>query len=198
MTLDPFGDEDSGVVFRDVVTMALIGIVALVVILLLHINPPLKEAQADVTPPGNLIVEITWPNELDADVDLWVQAPGDVPVGYSNQGGRVFNLLRDDLGHLNDPSEVNLETAYSRGTPRGEYTVNVHLYRNRVAVFPVEVQVTARVKRDASANTETLVTRRIKLDHTGSEVTAFRFRLTQEGRLVPGSITMLPRPLRSA
>jgi xanthosine utilization system XapX-like protein len=26
-----------------------------------------------------------------------VQAPGDVPVGYSNKSGGVFNLLRDDL-----------------------------------------------------------------------------------------------------
>jgi len=33
-----------------------------------------------------------------AHVDLWVQAPGDVPVGYSNKSGGVLNLLRDDLG----------------------------------------------------------------------------------------------------
>ena len=30
--------------------------------------------------------------KLDADVDLWVQAPNDTPVGYSNKGGDFFNL----------------------------------------------------------------------------------------------------------
>ena len=79
------------------------------------------------------MVEANWPPELDSDVDLWVQAPGDVPVGYSNKGGAVFNLLRDDLGQQLDLSGLNYETAYSRGIVPGEYTVNLHLYRNRAA-----------------------------------------------------------------
>ena len=44
--------------------------------------------------PGNVVVEIHWPDDLPVDVDLWVQAPRDVPVGYWNQGSRFFNLLR--------------------------------------------------------------------------------------------------------
>lgn len=197
MLHDPAGDEDSAVIFRDVITLALVGIVALVIILLLHINPRV-EAHADAVPPGNVIVEATWPSELDVDVDLWVRAPGDVPVGYSNKGGRVFNLLRDDLGQVNDPTAVNMETSYSRGIPPGEYTVNVHLYRNRTATLPVEVQVVVRVKRSQTADMVNLIARPVKLMHVGDEITAFRFSLKADGSLEAGSINTLPRHLRSA
>jgi hypothetical protein len=198
MGFEQFNDDDSGIIFRDVVTLALVGIVALVVILLAHINPPGKNADNDVTPPGNVIIEITWDKDLDTDIDLWVQAPGDVPVGYSNKGGQVFNLLRDDLGHTNDPSDVNLETAYTRGIPAGEYTINVHFYRQKSVTTPVAVNVVARVKADNNSSIRNLVSRTVTLDHQGREFTAFRFRLTPEGKLVEDSINTIQRPLRSA
>ena len=80
---DPFDDDAAGTVFRDVVMLALVGFVAIV--LLPHLNPPGAKTADNMSPPGNVIVEIRWPDEIDADVDLWVQAPGDIPVGYSNK-----------------------------------------------------------------------------------------------------------------
>jgi hypothetical protein len=109
----------------------------------------------------------------------------------------VFNLLRDDLGHTNDPSDVNLETAYTRGIPAGEYTVNVHFYRQKSVNAPVTVNVVARVKADSNGSIRNLVSRAVTLDHQGRELTAFRFRLTPQGKLVEDSITTLQRPLRS-
>ena len=126
--------NDDSTVFRDVIMLALLGFVTIVILLLPHINPP-TVAEATTDPPGNVLVEVRWPDEFDSDVDLWVQAPGDLPVGYSNTGGDVFNLLRDDLGHSKDVTNVNYEVAYSRGTPAGEYTVNLHLYRNNAGPF---------------------------------------------------------------
>jgi hypothetical protein len=119
--LDQFDDEDvNGTVFRDVITLALCGFVAVVILLLPHLNPK-QEAQAAVASavPGNVMVEARWADELDTDVDLWVQAPGDVPVGYSNKSGVIFNLLRDDLGRNADPTQLNYEVSYSRGVPPG-------------------------------------------------------------------------------
>ncbi len=98
--IDPASDDD-GTVFRDVIMLALLGFVTIVILLLPHINPPTKD-KITALPPGNIVVEVRWPDKIDADVDLWVQAPGDRPVGYSNRGGQVFNLLRDDLGHSGD------------------------------------------------------------------------------------------------
>ena len=129
--LDPFDnhDEAGGTLFRDVLSLALMGFLAVIVLLLPYINPRGTQAEATKPPPGNVIVEITWASELNADVDLWIQAPNDVPVGYSNKGAVFFNLLRDDLGQYMDPTMINHEVAYTRGIIPGEYVVNIHAYR---------------------------------------------------------------------
>src|SRR5918994_2626854 len=148
------GDDGSSTVFRDVIMLALVGFVALVIIMLPHIQPPGAETTGEITAPGNVIVEIRWPDEIDADVDLWVQAPGDIPVGYSNKGGAVFNLLRDDLGKRVDVTGLNYETSYSRGIQSGEYTVNLHLYRNPSKAYPIPVTVVTSVKQDTQDRAE--------------------------------------------
>jgi hypothetical protein len=199
--LSPEGEDDVGTVFRDTIMLALAGFVSLVVLMLPHLNPPRREAAAGgAEPPGNVIVEARWPDGDDADVDLWVEAPGDRPVGYSNRGGRFFNLLRDDLGHRADPTEVNHEVAYSRGVPAGGYAVNVHLYRDRRPgkAGPVAVTVVASVKRAAGEAARPVLTARVELAREGEERTALRFRLDEAGGLVPGSAHALQRPLRSA
>ena len=143
------------------------------------------------------MIEINWPSEIDADVDLWVEAPGDRPVGYSNKGGRVFNLLRDDLGQFRDLTDVNYEVAYSRGVVEGEYTINLHLYRNKSAILPVPVTMVASVKRTNGANLKRLTSAKIELGYTGEEVTAIRFALNKAGEIVPGSMHKLFKPLRT-
>jgi hypothetical protein len=197
--LDLFDDGDDGgsTVFRDVIMLALVGFVALVIIMLPHVQPPGAETTGEVTAPGNVIVEVRWPDEVDADVDLWVQAPGDLPVGYSNKGGAVFNLLRDDLGKRADVTGLNYETSYSRGIPPGEYTVNLHLYRNPSQTYPVQVTVVTSVKRDTAERAEQLLASKVLLLHDGDETTVYRFRLTEEGDLVAGSVHSLFRELRS-
>src|SRR2546421_487736 len=73
---------------------------------LAHVAKTDEEQSKGQTPPGNVIVEMFWDKAIDADVDLWVQAPGDVPVGYSNKSGVIFNLVRDDLGKGSDPNSM--------------------------------------------------------------------------------------------
>ena len=196
--LDFFGDDDSGTVFRDTIMLALAGFVSVVILLLPFINPQAKQAADDAKAPGNVIVEIQWLDSLDADVDLWVQAPGDVPVGYSNKGGRVFNLLRDDLGKMSDISDLNYEVSYSRGIPPGEYTVDVHMYRGQGIAYPVAVKVVVSTKPTPTAGTVPILATTVQLKREGQELTALRFRLDGHGQLVPGSVTNLYRALRSA
>lgn len=197
MQLEPLDDDEGAVVFRDVIMLALAGFVAMVILMLPHLNPRGQAAEDTIQPPGNVIVEANWPNELDTDVDLWVEAPGDVPVGYSNKGGAVFNLLRDDLGHRADASGVNSEVSYSRGIPAGEYTVNLHLYRNSSGALPIPVTVVTSVKRTPQDGTQQLLARTLELPREGEEITVYRFRLTEKGELVPGSVHDLQRPLRT-
>jgi len=192
---DLFDDESGATVFRDVIMLALAGFVMLVLLLLPHLNPRAKTEEA-ARNPGNVIIEARWPDEINADVDLWVQAPGDVPVGYSNAGGAVFNLLRDDLGHMSDLTGLNYEFSYSRGVPAGEYAVNVHLYRNHDRrVIPVTVVVS--VKGGVNDSAKQILTTKLELSHEGEERTVFRFNLDERGKLVHGSVHDLPKPLRS-
>ncbi|MFQ5936559.1 MAG: hypothetical protein ACE5LB_09135 [Acidiferrobacterales bacterium] len=194
--VDLYDDESGATVFRDVIMLALAGFVMLVLLLLPHLNPRATAEEATRS-PGNVIVEIRWPDDLDADVDLWVLAPGDVPVGYSNKGGAIFNLLRDDLGHTADLTGLNYEFSYSRGMPSGEYTVNVHLYRNTAGIYPIPVTLVASVKSSVEASARQIVSTKLGLTREGEELTAFRFKLDSKGQLVQGSVNNLPRPLRA-
>lgn len=195
--LDHFeADQGTDTVFRDVIFLALAGFVAVVLLLLPHLHPP-KEAEAAIRSPGNVIVEIRWPDEVDADVDLWVQAPGDTPVGYSNKGGMFFNLLRDDLGRRGDTTDLNYEISYSRGVPEGEYTVNVHLYRNTGGYVSIPVTISVSVKPNTNESAHRLLATKLLLEYEGEERTAFRFSLDDKGKLLRDSVHDLPKPLRS-
>ena len=187
-------DEDAwGTVFRDVITLALLGFVAMVIMLLPHITQRKQETEEHKA-PGNVIVEIHWPPTMPVDVDLWVQAPNEAPVGFWNQGGQTFNLLRDDLGTEGDATDENYEISYSRGIPPGEYIVNVHMYGRPPKNAPVPVKVVVTVKKPFEDARQILATD-VTLTRQNQEETAFRFRLTGEGNLVPGSVSTLRRPL---
>jgi hypothetical protein len=197
---DLFGEEnnDGDIVFRDIITLALCGFVSMVVMILPHLNPSAKADAIDsVASPGNVIVEIRWPDGHDADVDLWVQAPGDIPVGYSNKGGAIFNLLRDDLGRVGDPTNQNYEISFSRGLPPGEYTANVHLYRNPSGQ-PVDVTMAVSVKANVQSSARPLLSTKLTLRREGEELTGFRFVLNEDGKLQAGSVHNLYKPLRAA
>ncbi len=183
------GENNSGTVFRDTIMLALAGFVSLVVLLMPFINPPAESDSTKSTPPGNIIVEVFWPEDRDVDVDLWVQAPDDIPVGYSNRGGLYFNLLRDDLGVYKDPTPINYEVAYSRGINPGEHIVNLHLYREDLSSFkPFEAKVViTSVHPDTKVRSQILESNTI-LDEIGKEVTVFRFDLDENGNLDKESI----------
>lgn len=156
-----------------------------------------QEEVTGATPPGSLIVDIHWDDKTDADVDLWVQAPGDVPVGYSNKSGIIFNLLRDDLGHSRDPVSMNYEVAYGRGLWPGEYTVNAHLYRAQDGHFPIPATAKVAV-RGPDGEVNNLLRSDMQLDYVGQEATIFRFQLDDKGHLLPGTLNRIHKDLRSA
>jgi hypothetical protein len=191
-------DDDTGTVFRDVVTLALAGFVAIVILLLPWINPPGKDAAAEVDLQGDVMVEATWEGGLDIDVDQWVEAPRLRPVGYSNKSGEACNLLRDDLGRDVDPSPANHEVTICRGIrTNGEYVVNLHLYRNRLDLplpLPVEVRVTVR---PPGGEPTALLRATVELDRAGRELTVARFRLDDQGAIVQGSLHDLYKRLRT-
>jgi hypothetical protein len=192
-------DEETLTVWLDTALLMLGGFVLMTILMMTVMNPPAKSSETEgVQAPGNVIVEIQWPDKLDADVDLWVRGPGDVPVGYSNKSGRLFNLLRDDLGKAQDMTDLNYEIAYSRGMPPGEYVVNVHMYRGVGVTYPIPVKVDVTASRDAAKSATPLLTTNVELRKPNQEITAFRFRLGADGQLVQGSVNSLFKGLRVA
>jgi hypothetical protein len=104
---------------------------------------------------------------LDADVDLWVQAPGEVPVGYFNKSGQIFNLLRE--GRKHEFTDYNYEIAYTRGAPGGEYVVNLHKYRGRSVSYPVGVTIVASMKGDPKGAAKQLIATTVQLRKEGQK-----------------------------
>jgi hypothetical protein len=92
--------------FRDMLFLLVFIYLVIGAVALAHVHKKQEEVSG-ASPPGSVIIDLHWDDKVDADVDLWVQAPGDVPVGYSNKAGMIFNLLRDDLGHSGDPVSMN-------------------------------------------------------------------------------------------
>lgn len=181
----------------DLMMLLFLSMGCILYLLLPYINIPQKrEMTEEAPPPENAVkVEVYWPDHLDSDVDLWVQAPWDVPVGYSNLVGRVFNLLRDDLGHESDLSKVNREDAETRGIPDGEYTINAHLYNLDGATLPVPVRVVVYSKKDKTTPYKQLFAVSGELLFAGQELTMARFKM-QDGEFVPDSFNSIPRRIR--
>ena len=189
--------DENDVVFRDVILLALTGFISMVILLIPFVNLPTEE-ESSSTPPGNVIVELFWDNKRDVDIDLWVQAPDDIPVGYSNKGGLFFNLLRDDLGIYKDNSPVNYEVSYSRGISDGVYIANVHLYREDKAPFkPIVAELLVSVVDPDSNKRKQILRTSKKLEEIGKEITVFQFELDKKGKLNKNSINNKYVMLRS-
>lgn len=189
-------DDAGGTVFRDVLMLALIGFVAMVIMMLPHLARKEQNTEEQKS-PGNVVIEMHWPNNLDVDVDLWVQAPNDIPVGFFNQGSRFFNLLRDDLGNEGDITGKNYEVTYSRGIPAGEYVVNVHMYGPLPGGVTVPVTVVVSVKQKYDS-LRPIVKTKLDLVRRNQEETAARFRLNGDGDLIEGSVNKIRRRLVTA
>ena len=189
--------NENDVVFRDVILLALTGFISMVILLIPFVNPPTEE-ESSSTPPGNVIVELFWDDKRDVDIDLWVQAPDDIPVGYSNKGGIFFNLLRDDLGIYKDNSPVNYEVSYSRGISDGVYIANVHLYREDKTPFkPIIAELLVSVVDPDSNKRKQILKTSKKLEEIGKEITVFQFELDKKGKLNKNSINNKYVMLRS-
>lgn len=184
--------RSSGTLYRDAVTLMLIGFIAMVIWMLPYINPPVDADKME--PPGSIIATIVWP-EGNSDVDLWVDGPAEPkPVGYSNKGGLLWNLLRDDLGRTPDATPLNFEHAFTRGIVPGEYRINAHCYRCPEA--PIEVSLEVSIKSSADSKMKTIGTSTIMLNTNHEEKTGLAFTINESDEVVPESLNTVYSPLR--
>lgn len=195
------GEQAVNTLFRDILMAALGAIAVCLVIIVFHINPPKSEDAENERARGNVRVEVIWDQHTNVDIDTWVQAPGDTPVGYSNLNGRVFNLVRDDLGTYADLTEMNYEVAFSRGIPAGEWTINLHWFSNAQGAVEVPVKVLITMKKDdgevSKSAPVTIMSKHIILKRVGQEVTVIRFITDDDHNVDTSSFTTDFRAIRA-
>ena len=192
--LKAIDDDQSNTVFRDVTLLALSGFVAIVLLLLPWLN--LKTKQEIIKEPvGSVIIELFWPDDIDADLDLWVKGPNDGPVGYSKPSGIVFNLLRDDRGLTGDYTPLNYEISFTRGITPGEYQANIHLFKHDAKKSKVQATVSASLVTPDRDYRKQILEKKIYLSKEGKEKTVLRFKLDNNFKLVSGSVNSLRKSL---
>ena len=192
--LNAIDDDQSNTVFRDVTLLALSGFVAIVLLLLPWLN--LKTKQELIKEPvGSVIIELFWPKDIDADLDLWVKGPNDGPVGYSKPSGVIFNLLRDDRGMTGDYTPLNYEISFTRGISPGEYQANVHLFKHDSNRSKIQATVSASLVTPDREYRKQILEKSIYLIKEGKEKTVLRFKLDNNFKLVPGSVNSLRKSL---
>ena len=170
-------------------------------ILMLFINDPQDRDQDDtVEPIGSMMVEMFWPDDVHVDMDLWVQAPDDSPVGFSRKTGIQFDLLRDDLGRNNDMAGRNYEIMIGKDIVPGKYYVNVDWYptgaSNRregygpgigtVHTEPIEVRVVVSLTIKGQIAKQ-IIARTYTVKHL-QEINMFNFEITEEYDINPDSV----------
>ena len=192
------GGGPPGTVMRDVtLAIASVFLVLFLILLLSQLVKKTSESKTElnIKMPGNLMIWIRWPDIVDVDVDLWAGAPGEAAVGYSNPRGVTFSLLRDDLGAMGDRARFNYEVMFARDTPDGDYSINVHLFRNasHLTEIPVETDVLLVY---GEAMLPIFKKRTVILKFVGQEITVAAF--TFSGGKLSGTIRDDFVPLRAA
>lgn len=194
--LEHIDEEFNSIAYRDILMNTILGLVCIVVAVFITMSIQKKVEDASAEPPGNMSVSIVWPVG-NIDVDLWVLGPGETSaVGYSNKGGVLFNLLRDDLGDVPDLSGINYENAFTRGIEPGDYVINVHCFRCPSLPVEVSVEVTLN-KGNGKDGVKNLVTTKVSLTSYGQEKTAIRFKLDADFEIVPDSMNSVFQAIRS-
>lgn len=183
-----FDDDGVSTAFKDTYLNMMAAFFILALVFLAGVNVPGSEKVKESDPPGNVMIEIYWPEELNTDVDLWVKGPEGPPIGYSNKGGVHYNYLRDDLGRTVKEDLINYELSASRGLPKGPHCANVHLYSNTSGILPVHVTATVKISKgegeDIKGGGIPVLITEVDLPSVGKEKNLFCFALDEKGDII--------------
>jgi len=187
----------NNIAFLDVIFNLFLGFVVLFILALIHINPPVK--QENIKKKAEVLIILEWPKNSSHDVDLWIKDPHDEVVWWEEQEIPGVFLARDDLGQINDTIYMpdgtkkfillNQEVLSIRTLVPGEYVVNIHMYNKRTSSeTEKEVPITTELIK---VNPYKILDKRNQiLKFTNDEITAFRFTVTEDGKI--GNISYIP------
>lgn len=184
--------------FTDLLFNALLGFTFLFLVAIMFMNPEAKSGIID--PKAEYIITVTWEDNSPDDIDTWVEDPEGNVIWFRSPEAGLLHLDRDDRGQLNDTitigdeevqNPLNQEVVTLRGVVKGEYVVNLHYYASETGK-PVDVNVRL-VKVNPAL--EVVYYGTVKLEKTGDEKTAFRFKIQASGEIA--NVNFIPKKLVS-
>ena len=172
----------------------LLAFTALFVLAFAMINMNKDVSKSSVEVKAEFILTLSWPDDMDNDIDLYVEDPLGNLVFFRSREVGLMHLDRDDLGFKNDTVETpqgtvkypyNREIVTFRGFHVGEYCVNAHAYKvNDKRPCPVTLQIDK-----INPSLKTLMISQVTLESQGDEKTIIRFKLNKDG-LIESSNTI--------
>jgi hypothetical protein len=185
--------------FLDVLFNTLLCFAALFALSFVLINP--SKSEKNVEMKAEFVIVVTWPQELDDDVDVYLEDPQGHLVAFMRREDGLMHLDRDDLGSRNDFINTpagrieypqNREIVTIRGIVPGEYVLNVHMYTKK----SVGVSTPVTVLVDKINPYGTVVVKTVELGNIGDEKTVCRFVVDKEGKVT--DVTYLFKKLTQA
>lgn len=135
--------------YNDLLFNVLVGFVLLFILAFMLINPITKKA--DIPQKAEIMVTLDWTDGSKDDIDLWIKGGNmRTPLSFQVKNADLWHLDRDDLGISTDVTYVageavylpyNREVATMRGIMKGDFIINVHVYRKKDKE-PTDVWVT--------------------------------------------------------
>jgi len=173
--------------FLDLLFNTLLCFAALFALSFILVNP--SKQNKNVEAKADFIITVTWPADMDDDVDTYVEDPAGNLVAFMRREQGLMHLDRDDVGFRSDRIETaagvvefkeNREIVTLRGTLAGEYVVNVHMYTKRSGEGPTPVAI----RLEKLTPFKIAAVRELTLMANSDEKTAFRFVLNDKGEVV--------------
>ena len=173
--------------FLDLLFNTLLCFAALFALSFILVNP--SKQNKNVEAKADFIITVTWPADMDDDVDTYVEDPAGNLVAFMRREQGLMHLDRDDVGFRSDRIDTaagivefkeNSELVPLRGTLAGEYVVNVHMYTKRSGEGPTPVAI----RLEKLTPFKIAAVRELTLMANSDEKTAFRFVLNDKGEVV--------------
>jgi hypothetical protein len=181
--------------FTDMLFNILLGFAFLFIVAFLLIKPEAKKE--DFNRRAEFVVVMEWDENASGDIDLYVEDPTGKQVSFRYHNHNFMHLDKDDLGAMNDTVvnadgstttiAINREVVTIRGIIKGEYVINGHYYslRSYDKIKPKKPAITVRVELHKVNPYSIMWVGEKTFNHRGQEETFLRFRLDQEGKVLP-------------
>jgi len=145
-----------------------------------------EKNEADIKTKAEFVITVTWNEDYNNDVDIWVQDPMGNLLWFRQKEISLMHLDRDDVGDRDDVTidgeiiKINQEIVTIRGNTEGEWIINIHLYK-QIIKDPTNVKVTL-IKLNPKATV--IFHKELQLLEFWQQMTVARMMMSAKGEIL--------------